>query len=66
MAKGPERPKWRVPLAANDDKVRFSVQGYLGRRALWVVVAVIALVLCALIAPEIAAEIARLLKSFAP
>ncbi|HEY4689553.1 MAG TPA: hypothetical protein VIK33_09590 [Anaerolineae bacterium] len=66
MAKGRERSRWRVHLSASDEKVRFSIQGDLGRRALVVFAAVIALIPCALIAPEIVAEIARLLKSFNP
>jgi hypothetical protein len=46
--------------------VRFSLQGHLGRRAAWTLVVLIALVLCALIAPEVVAEIARLLESISP
>ncbi|HET7088876.1 MAG TPA: hypothetical protein VJ793_06705 [Anaerolineae bacterium] len=66
MSKGQRRSQWRVHLSATDDKVRFSLQGHLGRRAAWTLVVLIALVLCALIAPEVVAEIARLLESISP
>ena len=65
-AKEPRRSKWRVHLAASDENVRFSVQGHLGRRALWTFLAVLILIACALIAPEVVAEIARLLKTISP
>lgn len=66
MSKGQRRSQWRVHLSAADDKVRFSLQGHLGRRAAWTLVVLVALVLCALIAPEVVAEIARLLESISP
>jgi len=66
MTKGQRRSKWRLHLSASDDDLRFSLQGYLGRRAAWTIVALILLFLCALIAPEVVAEIARLLKTISP
>jgi hypothetical protein len=64
MGKGQRRlTKWRLNLSASEADVRFSVQGKVGRRAVWTLIAVVALVLCALLAPEVVAEIARLLKS---
>jgi hypothetical protein len=66
MSKGPRRARWRLHLSASDENVRFSVQGHLGRRATWTFVALIALVLCALIAPEVVTEIARLIKTITP
>lgn len=66
MTKGPRRAKWRFHLSASDDDVRFNLQGRLGRRATWTLVALITIVLCALIAPEVVAEIARLLKTISP
>jgi len=66
MSKGPRRAQWRLHLSATDDKVRFSLQGHLGRRAAWALVVLIALALCALVAPEVVAEIARLLESISP
>ena len=66
MSKGQRRLKWRLNLSASDKNVRFSVQGHLGRRATWTLIVVIALALCALLAPEVVAEIARVLKSISP
>ncbi len=66
MTKGQRRSKWRLHLSASDDNVRFSLQGHLGRRAAWTFVALILLFLCALIAPEVVAEIARLFKTISP
>jgi hypothetical protein len=66
MTKGLRRSKWRLHLSASADNVRFSLQGHLGRRAAWTFVALILLFLCALIAPEVVAEIARLLKTISP
>ncbi|HLF27198.1 MAG TPA: hypothetical protein VJG32_12755 [Anaerolineae bacterium] len=66
MTKRQTRPKWRMNLSASNENVRFSVQGHLGRRAVWTLVAVGVIVLCALIAPEVVAEIARLLKTIFP
>jgi hypothetical protein len=55
-----------VNLSASEAKVRFSIQGQMGRRAVWVLAAVIAIILCALLAPDVMAEIARLLKTLSP
>ena len=66
MSKGQRRSKWRLNLSASGENVRFSVQGHLGRRARWTLIAAIALAVCALLAPEVVAEIARVLKSIAP
>ncbi len=46
--------------------MRFSLQGNVGRRAALMLIGVIAIVLCALIAPDVVAEIARLLKTVSP
>ncbi len=53
-------------LSASEENVRFSLQGSLGRRAAWALIAVAAVILCALIAPDVAAEIARLIQSISP
>jgi len=66
MTKERRRSKWRVHLSASEENVRFSVRGDLGRRAVWTLIVVIAVIVCALIAPEVAAEIARLIKSISP
>jgi hypothetical protein len=66
MTKGQRRSKWRLHLSASEQNVRFSIQGHVGRRAVWALVALALLGLCALLAPEVVAEIARLLKSISP
>jgi hypothetical protein len=66
MTKGPRRSKWRLNLSSSDDNVRFSLQGSLGRRAVWTLIAVAVVVACALLAPEVLAEITRVLKSISP
>jgi hypothetical protein len=66
MTKERRRSKWRVQLSASEENVRFSVQGNLGRRAVWVLIAAVIVVICALLAPEVTAEIARLLKLIFP
>lgn len=66
MPRERRRPKWRVHFSASDEDVRFSLQGNLGRRAGVALLIIAALIACALLAPDIAAEVARLLKVFTP
>jgi hypothetical protein len=68
MAKERERkrPKWRLNLSASDDNVEFSVRGNLERRATRMLVATIVILACVLLAPNVAAEIARLVKLIFP
>jgi len=55
-----------VHFSASDEDVRFSLQGNLGRRAGVALLIVAALIACALLAPDVAAEVARLLKMITP
>jgi len=66
MTKERRRSKWRVHFSASDDNVRFSLQGNLGRRAGIALIVVAVFAACVLLAPNIAAEVARLIKLISP
>ena len=66
MNKKRKQAGWRIHMSSSKDDVQFSIRGQVPRRTAWIVLAFIILVACALIAPDVIAEIARLLKSISP
>ena len=66
MAKERRRPRWKIYFSASGDNVRFSLQGSLGRRAGLALVIAAVLIVCALLAPEVAVELSRLTKLIIP